>query len=61
MCDKGYVLINGRPAKPSSEVALQDLININNPNGQSIKLTVKEIKDNCPASKAADLYELLQE
>lgn len=43
--DKGYVLLNDKVAKPSSEVKIDDIIQIVSPlGGKSVKAKVKEIR-----------------
>lgn len=61
MCVLGYIEINGIVAKPSSEIKVGDKINISNPNGHRISFVVENIKDNCPASQASELYKLITE
>lgn len=58
--DKGYVRINGKIAKPSSEVKLDDLIEISTPLGRSIKAKIKEIRMVSTIENAGDMYEVVQ-
>lgn len=58
--DKGYVRINGKIAKPSSEVKLDDLIEISTPLGKSIKAKIKEIRMVSTIDNAGEMYEVVQ-
>ena len=58
--DKGYVRINGKIAKPSSEVKLDDLIEISTPLGKSIKAKIQEIRMVSTIDNAGEMYEVFQ-
>lgn len=58
--DKGYVRINGKIAKPSSEVKLDDLIEISTPLGKNIKAKIKEIRMVSTIDNAGEMYEVVQ-
>lgn len=57
-CETGRVLINGKEAKPGSDVSIGDIIEINFGNN-SLKVEVTEILDHVPKDKATDLYQVL--
>lgn len=57
--DKGYVRLNGKIAKPSSEVHLDDIIEITSPLGKSVKAQIKEIRAVSKIDDAARMYEIL--
>ncbi len=56
---KGRVQINGRTAKPGTEVKVGDLIEIQFGSGTS-RIRVLEIKDNVRKDDAASLYEVVE-
>lgn len=58
--DKGYVRLNGKIAKPSSEIKLDDLIEISAPNGKIIKAKIKEIRMVSKIDDASNMYELME-
>ncbi len=57
--EKGYVLLNGKLSKPSSEVKVGDTIDIHSPNGKNIKARIKEIRTVSTVDNAADMYEVI--
>lgn len=57
--DKGYVRLNGKIAKPATEVKLNDIIEISTPLGKNIKARVKEIRMVSKADDAEEMYELI--
>lgn len=61
MIEKGYVSLNGKIAKPSSEVKLDDIIEIISPLGKSIKAKIKEIRMVSTIDNASNMYEILGE
>ena len=60
--DKGYVLLNDKVAKPSSEVKIDDIIQIVSPlGGKSVKAIVKEIRMVSTIDNASKMYEIIGE
>lgn len=59
--DKGYVRVNGKIAKPSLEVKLEDLIEISTPLGKTVKAKVKEIRMVSTIDNASQMYEVVNE
>lgn len=59
--DKGYVRLNGKIAKPSSEVKLDDTIEISSPVGKSVRARIKEIRMVSKIDDADMRYEILEE
>lgn len=57
--EKGYVRLNGKIAKPSSEVKLDDIIEIASPLGKSIKAKIKEVRMISTIDNASNMYEIL--
>lgn len=55
---KGRVQINDRPAKPSTEVKVGDVIAIQFMSGTS-RIRVKELRENVRKDDAATLYEVI--
>lgn len=55
---KGRVQINDRPAKPSTEVKVGDVISIQFMSGTS-RIRVKELRENVRKDDAASLYEVI--
>lgn len=58
--DKGYVTLNGKPCKPSSEVKVDDIIEILSPLGKSIKAKIKEVRMVSTFDNASRMYEILE-
>ena len=58
---KGFVFLNGKSAKPSSEVKEGDLIEIHSPFGQVIKARIKEVRMVSKISDADQMYEVVQD
>jgi ribosomal 50S subunit-recycling heat shock protein len=56
--DAGRVSINGRVAKPSSEVQVGDILEIGF-GARKIKVEILAIKENVRAEEAASLYKVL--
>lgn len=59
--DKGFVRLNGKIAKPSSEIKLGDVIEISSPLGKNIKATIKQIRMVSKIDDASEMYELESE
>lgn len=59
MLDKGFITIDGKQAKPASEVKLESVINITNPNGKSLTIKVKAIREFCPLREVQSMYEIV--
>jgi len=61
-CDKGYVFINGKRAKPSHEVKPGDRIILDLPAGR-IEVEVLEVPEakSVPKERAARLYRVISE
>lgn len=57
-CDQGRVFVNGKSAKPGTEVSIGDEIEINFGNND-IKIEVLELLEHVPKEKAQDLYKQL--
>lgn len=55
---KGRVQINDRPAKPSTEVKVGDVISIQFMSGTS-RIRVKDLRENVRKDDAASLYEVI--
>lgn len=58
--EKGFVRLNGKIAKPSTEVKIDDVIDISSPFGKSIKAKVTEIRAVSTIKDASQMFELLQ-
>ncbi len=56
---KGRVQINDRPAKPSTEVKVGDVISIQFMSGTS-RIRVKELRETVRKDDAASLYEVIE-
>lgn len=57
-CDQGKVLINGKSAKPGSEVKVGDFIEISFGNS-NMKIEVLELLEHVPKDKADSLYKMI--
>lgn len=58
MCSAGRVKVNGKVAKPGTEVEVGDVLEIGFGNG-STKVKIKEIRPNARKDEASQLYEYL--
>ena len=59
LCDNQCVLINGKAAKPASEIKENDEIVINSPNGRTIK--IKTIANFATTDQAKEMYEVISQ
>ena len=59
-CDGSHVTVNGRPAKPSYEVKLNDVIEIGF-GSRVLRVRVVSIVDSTKKSDAAEMYEVLSD
>lgn len=60
VCDAGRVSINGRQAKPSTDVKPGDILEIAFGSGKS-RIKVLQVKETVRKDDAAGLYEILEE
>jgi ribosomal 50S subunit-recycling heat shock protein len=58
VCDSGKVLINGKPAKPGSEVKVGDIIEIQYAKG-NIKAEILDVADHVLKEKAKEQYRII--
>ena len=58
-CDGGKVIINGREAKPSKEIKVGDLVEIDYATGV-LKFRIKEVKETVKKDEASSLYEIIE-
>ncbi len=63
LCDNQCVLINGKAAKPASEIKENDEIVINSPNGRTIKIKIKikTIANFATTDQAKEMYEVISQ
>lgn len=54
--DAGYVKVNGKVAKPSTDIKIGDEIEISSTSGEVTKVTVMMTKNFCNLSDAASMY-----
>lgn len=59
MIEKGYVKVNDKIAKPSTEVKVSDIISVTTPLGKSIKVRIKEIRMISTVADALKMYEAI--
>ncbi len=57
--DKGYVRLNGKIAKPSTEVKVGDNVEISSPMGKNVKAIIKEVRMVSTIENASNMYELV--
>lgn len=60
VCDSGKIMLNQRPAKAGTEVAVGDTLTIGF-GSKTLTVKVIEIKETVPAKEAASLYTILEE
>lgn len=58
VCETGKVLLNGRVAKPGSEVKISDIIEIQYATG-SIKAEILDVTEHATKDGAKDLYKII--
>ena len=59
-CETDRIMINGKQAKPSSEVKVGDVLTVKFGNGQ-ISVRIKDIAEHVPKNDASNLYEIIAE
>jgi len=59
-CDQSRILINGKPAKPGSEVKLDDIVTIQFGNSV-INARVKNLSDHTSKDLAETMYEIIDD
>lgn len=57
-CEQGRVLVNGKEAKPGTEVNVGDIIEINF-GTNTMKIEVLEVLEHVPKDKAQELYKVI--
>lgn len=57
-CDQGRILINGKVAKPGTEVQVGDKVEINFGNSQ-MNIEVTELLEHAPKDKAETMYKII--
>lgn len=58
-CEQGRVLVNGKLAKPGTELVIGDKIEINFGNN-NVQVEVLQLLEHAPKDKAEDMYKQLQ-
>ncbi|MGI6715721.1 MAG: RNA-binding S4 domain-containing protein [Eubacteriales bacterium] len=58
-CGNQYISVNGKPAKASYVVRVGDIITVSY-GSRNVSFRVKEINENAPKDKAAEMYEVLE-
>lgn len=58
VCSSGRVSLNGRPAKPSAEVKVGDILDIGFGSGNS-RIRILAVRETVRKDEAGDLYEIL--
>lgn len=58
-CEQSRIMINGKPAKPGSEVRIGDEIFIQFGNG-SLKVRAAALTESCRKEDAAAMYEVIE-
>ncbi len=57
--EKGFVKVDGKIAKPSTEVKVNNIITISTPLGKTINAKVKEIRMISTVKDASEMYEVI--
>jgi ribosomal 50S subunit-recycling heat shock protein len=58
-CDQGRILVNDKPAKPGTVVAIGDVISMDF-SSRIIKVKVLELKEHVTKDDAKDMYEVIE-
>ena len=59
--EKGYVFLNGKVAKPSSEVKEGDVLRIQSPLGKVVTARILEVRPLSTVKDADQMYEVIPE
>jgi len=54
----GYISVNGKVAKPSTDIKVGDRVEFNIPNKRNLSIKIIEVKANANIQKAKELYEI---
>lgn len=54
----GYISINDKVAKPSSEIKVGDSVDFNIPHKKRLSITIVEVKANATVSGAREMYKI---
>lgn len=57
-CDGGKVDVNGKPAKPSCQLKIGDVVCVHFASG-SLSFKVKELKETTKKDEASEMYEII--
>lgn len=57
--EKGFVKVDGKIAKPSTEVKVNNIITISTPLGKTINAKIKEIRMISTVKDASEMYEVI--
>ena len=60
LCDAGYVCINGKPAKPSSEVSGGEILTLVL-GKRTLRVKVNEVRPFANKEQAGELYDVISE
>ena len=59
-CEAGRILINGKEAKPGTQVNLGDKVTINF-GGRKQSIIINSLEEHTPKNKASEMYQILPE
>lgn len=57
----GFAFVNDRPAKPSTEIDVGDIILLGTLEAPKIKVRVEELRNSCPLDQVTKMYTVLEQ
>lgn len=57
----GYAFVNGRPAKPATEIEVGDTITLGEENQPRMVVKVEKIRNSCPLDQVTTMYSVLKQ
>lgn len=59
--DAGYAYVNGKLAKPSTDVEVGDVVSLGEKNSPRMVIEVLQTRDSCPLSQVTSMYRIIED